>query len=392
MRIGIVVDNEFDHDVRVRSQHKLLKESFNEVFVLCFDHGTEGLMKEDSIFRVKMSRKRKNMLYGVQNTYDGYGMLWKRAIRMFVSQLQLDVVHVHDLYMGLPAKLALKGLDCKLILDLHENYPETVASQTWAIKGWKKFLAKPGKWKQKEKKYLLGADKIVVLSDHFKGELTERYPIEDERFVVFPNVPTLEQYDQVEHSMPDGPLTLAYYGGIGVRRGVFEVMEALINDPRLTEVRLKLIGPVDGNDRTRFDHLLAQLGKRCEHVLWIDNRELGNAIRDAHVCLSPIYKNKQHESGVANKVFQYMMFGKPLIVSNCAPQQKVVEDAQCGWVFEDRNEESLIAVIHNVAQLSNVDLSAVGKRGHKAVMDHYNMNFYGSRLTEAYLELASKPS
>ena len=42
-------------------------------------------------------------------------------------------------------------------------------------------------------------------------------------------------------------------------------------------------------------------------------------------------KNEQHESGVANKIFQYMWAGKPLIVSNCLPQQRMQSRQSWHW-------------------------------------------------------------
>jgi glycosyltransferase involved in cell wall biosynthesis len=385
MRIGVVVDNEFDHDVRVKAQHLILSQAFGEVPVLCYDFGVKELDGASYIHRFKKSRGWRNRWFGLQNSLDLYARFWGAEIARFVREQDLDVIHVHDLYMAKAAKKGTKGTKCKIVLDLHENYPATVLTQTWATTGLKARLARPRRWKKKERSFLAKADHIVTLSDAFAQQLATEYQLDKAIFTTIPNVPNLESYDlpEVEFAV-DKPLTLCYYGGVAERRGVLWLMDEFMSQNLTGRFKLKIIGPVDGADSARFHELLGRLGDSCEYVPWIENRKLLENISDTHVGLCPIDKNEQHESGVANKVFQYMMCGLPVLVSNCRPQQDVIEEHDCGWVYEARNSDSLLKALAAIEQTSMSDLSGLGENGRTAVNTSLNSSRISATLLSIY--------
>jgi len=59
MRIGIVVDNEFNQDIRVRNEALALQKDGHEVFILCFDFGSQYGKEYQGlkIYRWKLNKK-----------------------------------------------------------------------------------------------------------------------------------------------------------------------------------------------------------------------------------------------------------------------------------------------------------------------------------------------
>jgi len=106
---------------------------------------------------------------------------------------------------------------------------------------------------------------------------------------------------------------------------------------------LLLIGPVDKIEKEMFFEAISspEIKNSIIHYEWKDISLLPSFISVSDICLSPIVKNDQHESGVANKIFQYMLFERPLIVSNCKPQSIIVEEEQCGVVFNSEDSVDL---------------------------------------------------
>ena len=94
-------------------------------------------------------------------------------------------------------------------------------------------------------------------------------------------------------------------------------------------------------------------------------------------------KNEQHESGIANKVFQYMLFERPAVVSNCIPQQKIIEEENCGLVYESNNEKDLAKKIIQLYENPNL-CKQMGKNGKKAVLEKYNWENTSKNLIELY--------
>ena len=57
----------------------------------------------------------------------------------------------------------------------------------------------------------------------------------------------------------------------------------------------------------------------------------------AHLGISPLHRNIHHDTTYANKLFQYISFGVPVICSNSTAQSELISNYKCGKVFEERN-------------------------------------------------------
>jgi len=154
---------------------------------------------------------------------------------------------------------------------------------------------------------------------------------------------------------------------------------------KIPNIHLLLIGPVDGHEKIDFENYLndPSLNGKITHFPWKDISEFPSYTTVSDVCLSPIFKNEQHESGVANKIFQYMLFSKPLIVSDCIPQIEIVEGSTCGIVFKSNDANNLaekITILHQNPELR----SEMGENGKKAVINKYDLVIWGKELEKLY--------
>ncbi|MEA3503959.1 MAG: glycosyltransferase family 4 protein, partial [Bacteroidota bacterium] len=321
---------------------------------------------------------------------------WTNRIDEFVSDFKIDTLHVHDLYMAKSGGAVKQKHDIKLVVDLHENYPAAVYGYKWAVKFPNCLFTMPWKWASFEKKYLKYADKIVVLSENFKKSLAEKYSyLKENQFAIYSNVPDIDRllsYPIDKNILPKkkDEKIIFYFGFIAARRGVFTAFEALrLLLKRGVKVRLVVIGPVDKAEKSRFDKYLndAELKQSITFFSWKDLSDLPSLVVASDVCVSPIVKNAQHESGVANKVFQYMLFERPIVVSDCKPQVDVVNEANCGAVFESENIVNLADVLQKI--ISNPEESKkMGERGRKLIFEKYNLKLMGQNLVEMYSSLS----
>jgi glycosyltransferase involved in cell wall biosynthesis len=293
------------------------------------------------------------------------------------------------------ARAAYKGIlksgrKITLILDLHENYPFTVTTYNWTKGFFRRLISRPEAWKIKEYEYMRYADRIIVLSNDFRDFLLKKYPdLSAESFVVLPNVPDLSQPEYNNGNVATNPFkhdfpVLFYYGVIAERRGIFEALEvfiSLVNEGY--KVNLLLIGPVDKKDKTFFSQFtgLDQITDRIHYIPWIDSEEFPAYLSISDICLAPFHKNPQHESGVANKIYDYMLGGKPIVASNCRPQQTLLEKHNCGLIFENTTEfhDAIIRLLNNKELREEM-----GKNGRNAVMKKYNTDIEKDNLIFLY--------
>ncbi|MBJ7881891.1 glycosyltransferase family 4 protein [Gelidibacter salicanalis] len=374
MKIGVVVDNEFDHDHRVQKEIRLLQQEGHSISVLCFDFKkTYKTYPNLIVERVRIPRKVRDLLVLLSTNFNFYEALWQKHITTFISKHKLDALHVHDLYL---AKAASKGIqhsqhDIPLTLDLHENYPAAINSYEWAIKGWRKYVVQPQKWYHKEGDYLKYADHLIVLSDSFKQDLTQRFPfLESNTIYVHPNMPDFESYQAFEKTdyavAFDSDLpTLFYFGVVAKRRGIMDVLPWIIELlEEGTQFHTLIIGPTDKADKSRFQSFIDHpvLKDYITYIPWADVKYLPAYLKKISIGLAPFQVNAQHDSGVANKLFQYMYGEIPILATKCKAQQQLIESSASGLLYSTK-EEFKQAVHELITSKSlRAELGANGKK------------------------------
>ena len=390
--VGIVLDKEFYSDIRVRKEAEILVKNGFNVFVLCysFKNYNYSIVKPIEVTSIKQSKKVKNILFFLFQRLPIYEYLWSKKIRQFILKNSIDTIHAHDLYMSKCAHKAIKSSKKKveLILDLHENYPVAVNSHNWT-KGLKRgFLANTSVWFKKEKEYLSYADKIIVLSDNYKKSLVERYDfLKPENIFPFDNSIDLikfESYPIKTKPKTNNRITLFYFGIIGQRRGIFTLLSVF---QKALEMGLKIdllfIGPIDKSDKKSFVKLITKpsLKDYVNYIPWIDLSELPSYLYNIDICVCPLVKNAQHESGIANKIFQYLFGAKPIIASNCLPQQQLIERYNCGLVYD--NEEEFLASIEILVKDKSLR-KKMGENGKKMLYHNYDNKKQNNTLTQIF--------
>ena len=399
MNIGIVVDNEFYNDIRVNNECKIIATE-HKLNILCFDFGINEYKIDTaySFTKIKIKRKYKDIMYAIMNTVDLYSRFWAKHIQKFVLDNNIDILHVHDLYMSKAAHMALEGLAVKFVLDLHENYPIAVEGYKWMNKFPNSLIIKPNSWKKKEGEYLAYPDKIIVLSDWFKEKLTKKYDfLKESQFEIYPNIPNINEmlsYD-IKPNILDkkkDDFILFYFGGISKRRGIFVVFDAMrVLIKKYPNIKFLLIGPIDKNEKAEFMNVINSTVLKNNIIFyeWKDIQLLPSYILASDICLSPIEKNDQHESGIANKVYQYMLLERPVLVSDCKPQADLVAGEKAGLVHKWNSVDDFVEKIENL--YNNPELrKQMGENGKKAILEKYSTNKFGVNILKAYKDILEK--
>jgi len=400
LTIGMVVDNEFYGDPRVYNEAKVLVQAGYCVKVLCLNFGKypdREMVDGIELVRVRMVKKTKKRISALMMTLPLYRWFWRKAISAFIISEKIDVLHAHDLYMARSAREGINHKSVPLVVDLHENYPAAIMGYNWAIRFPARWIVRPWRWKRQEGSYLQMADRLILISEDFKKDVLKRFPLLPEKnLIVYPNVPDLDELlaYPIDPQIIDkqGRFLVFYFGGIAERRGIFTCFESLkLLVKKYPSITLLLIGPVDNADQERFNQYLNDplIKENVIYYAWKDISLLPSYITISDICLSPLVKNPQHESGIANKVFQYMLFERPVIVSDCLPQQEVIEKEACGLVFANENAEDLaskIEALYNNPAL----LKEMGTNGREAALTKYHVGAFRKNLEGLYSQFRNK--
>jgi len=342
MRIGMMMKWKIPPpNVRAQNEAGTLAAEGHEVHFLI--ERRRGEPREETVgdlhvFRgVRMGRPRE-IWHRYTFNFTFRDPLWTAAIERFVRERGIEVLHVNDLPLLKEAVRAGRRFRLPVVADLHENYPAGL--QVWYTNRLKKMtIYNFGRWSRYERAILPEADAIIVVIDEAKDRLV-KLGIPADKIHVVPNT--------VAQAMSDVPVdgriaarlrdrfVVSYIGGFAPHRGLDTVVRAIpLARDKVPNLKLVLVG--DGNTayRMSIERLARELGciDLIEMTGWQRQDAIWSYIEASAVCLVPHARNPHTDTTIPNKIFQYLMRERPVIVSDCPPLARIVAETGGGLVF-----------------------------------------------------------
>ena len=342
----MILDSTYPDDARVTNECAELLKNKHEIhlFCLCFK---KPFVKNEVINQINVHRyhcsKLTYKLSALANDIGLYGVILKKKIKDFVENSDVEVLHVHDIQIAKAAISVSKRFGIKYNIDLHENRPEIMKYYKHVNSFLGKIFISPLRWKKAEERFAKKANKIVVVTENAKQELLSRVKIDQKKIVVYPNTVRDDFYknkkiDKVLEKQYSKNFVITYVGNTSERRGLLTVIESLKTLRKtIPNIKLLIIG------KSSFDYVLKKEIKKydveelVDFIGWVKENEIPNYLSISKLGLSPLHRNIHHDTTYANKIFQYISFGCPIVSSNVTAQSELVKKYNIGVVFEDRN-------------------------------------------------------
>ena len=326
---------------------------------------------------------------------------WIEHLENFIKRYSPDLLHVHDLYL-LPTTLrASRRHGLPVIADLHENLPAARRAYRSAQKPLQRLISaiiyNYHLWRWHEARALRKCAKCIVVVPEAAQRLY-KYGIPKGKVVIVSNTED-ETTFQIK---PDGidpeivsrfssHWTVSYIGGQGPHRGLDTTIRAIPQAAKEIPNLLLIIVGVDKNNCNRLMDLIKRNGAAnwVDVIEWQPFDRIKSFISASQVCLVP-HNNFEHtQTTVPHKLFQYMICGKPVIVSDCKPLSRIVNEAQCGLVFKAGHSTDLakkLVKLYNEPQLSG----KMGANGMSSALGPYAWRHDAKRLTDMYIGLSTE--
>ena len=90
------------------------------------------------------------------------------------------------------------------------------------------------------------------------------------------------------------------------------------------------------------------------------------------------------ESQYPYKLSYYLAAGRPIIASDVSDQRLIIEQAQCGLIFDPTRPETLVASIIKLANFSQAERQSLGQNGRRFAESHLSLEKLGTSLVEIY--------
>jgi glycosyltransferase involved in cell wall biosynthesis len=283
-----------------------------------------------------------------------------------------DVIYVYNLVTLAPTAFLIRFFfRCKVILDVQDLWPESVAnSRMLGCLAMLNLLNGICGWVYRK------ADQLVVLSPGFKQELVNRGVAPDKVEVIYnwcdessiqTDVSPTDSTKPLEFS---GKFVVLFAGTMGIAQGLDTVLDcARLSRETLPNVLFVLIG--GGVDRPRLQQRAEEIG--LDNVTFLPLRPMETmgeifALADAlivHLKDDPLFRIT-----IPSKTQAYLYMGKPIIMAVRGDAAALVDQAGAGYLCEPDNPLAMLGAVKSLHDTSESERRRMGDAGHCYYMQH----------------------
>lgn len=287
-----------------------------------------------------------------------------------------DWVHFHDgIFLPFALLLALKG--CKVIYDVHEDYPKQVMSSRFPWLG-KKLWSYSIAFME-----LLGRCLFKSICAATPA-IAERFPAKKTSLVQ--NFPLLEELQAPPEANrlseePNPQNKAIFLGGLNLIRGAIEMAEAVALANEKIPVKLLIAGNFSP---ASLEAVVKQNAMgQIETAGFVDRITAAQLLAESKMGLVVFHPEPNHIKAQPNKLFEYMSAGIPVIASDFPLWRQIVENAGCGLLVDPMAPKAIADAM--VWLLENPESAAeMGRAGRRAVEQQYNWEVEEQKLLQLY--------
>lgn len=296
--------------------------------------------------------------------------------------LHADVYHIHDPEL-LPVGILLKIRGHHVVYDAHEDYALQMRSKAWIPTSLRPLVS--GAARIVERIAAAAFDAVVVATPPIGRSFPEG------RTWIVQNYPDPREL-QLAASQPyeDRPDLAVYLGGLADVRGAREMVEAIGMVPERLAVRLGLAG--EFYPSSLRDELAELPGwARVDHFGTLPREGVDRLLADARVGIVVLRPLPNYVESYPTKLFEYMLAGMPVVVSNFALWRKMVVETKCGLAVDPSDPRQLADALTWLFE-HREQAAEMGRRGRELVRERYSWEREAAKLLRLYGSLERNPS
>ena len=331
--------------------------------------------------------------------YEGNGLARAKTMFEFCGKLSLnagnivrsfrpDVVISSSTYPldTYPAQRIAKIAGCRYIHEAHDLWPLTL-TEIGGMDPRNPFVVLLG---AAEREAYSGADKVVSLFPDAYKHMLEHGLQSREKFVYLPNGIVTGDWEDAEKAPEEhtkligdlkkqGRFVVMYLGG----HAISNALDVLLDGAALTEKDNNAAYVLVGKGVEK-DRLMERAAKEnLSNVFFlppVSKRQVPSVLREADALYVGAARSSLYRFGVSlNKVYDYMMAGRPIIYGVEASNNDVA-DAGCGITIKPDDPAALAEAVKELLRMDPEDRDAMGARGHESVINNYDYSIIAEKF------------
>jgi glycosyltransferase involved in cell wall biosynthesis len=391
MNIGIVYQDQYPWDIRIEKFIQAFSETGYGVHVISRNRDRLPTKESlgQSIFVHRLYGGRLAFLRHFINFPAFISPFWLHKVLQVVRREKIGLLLVRDLPLSPTAVVAGRIAGIPVLMDMAEDYPAMILD-TWTFRGPRPIdylVRNPRFLRWLESRVVNAVDGIFVVSEPSHSRV-ERLVRKTVPIWVVSNTPRFESHQTLfEHPTLRAMrgfngLKILYVGGLEDSRGLDVVIEA-VRELRQSGINILfiIVGKGHSEDRLKAKAERYNIKKNILFSGFIDHKYVPSLIENADVCIVPHYATAHTNTTIPNKIFDYMIHSKPILVTQARTLKVIAEENKCGFVYTDKDFQELAALITKL--MDPALRQRMGRAGYEVVRKTFNWEKDRSILLEA---------
>lgn len=378
----MILDTSFPPDIRVEKEARTLIREGYEVHLLCIGEKNQTEIVRGIVvhrFVIDKSSIFKRILHTRPLINIFHINYWVKKLCKLHKKENFSVFHCHDLTTAPYTLLAGKKANIPVILDMHENYPEAQRTYRSLHKKTTSILTIISYWLNRiiEKICISQSFHVFTVVKERKKQLVSQ-GFDESKISILSNTVDIKHILRfpIDHDLSKrykDKFVITYIGGFGPHRGLETLIQSIpLINKKISNLCLLLVGgKIPEINRLKILCEELKIDNFVEFIGWINFPKIPSYINISKICIIPHIKSGHTDTTLPHKLFQYMLFSKPVIATDCLPLKRIIQKCKCGIIVKSGDSKSIAQAIFTIFNDSKL-ATKLGKNGKKAILEEYN--------------------
>jgi glycosyltransferase involved in cell wall biosynthesis len=298
--------------------------------------------------------------------------VWKKIIDKIIREIKPDIIMPREIMLAEACGKAGKKYDIPVIMDMAENYPA-------AMKDWKKYrksviskliVHKLNIPEKVEKKSVKLMDGIITVCHEQNVRLSNQYNLNLDNIQVVHNTPEMDTFHNIKKKEIQDKLIFGHHGYTSAEKSLLKFLKGFVLAVDTNkDIFFQIAGDGESLDELKETAFKSLHSDRINFIGKYDFKDMPGIINEFDIGVIPYQYSDFNNTTIHNKIFDFFAMGKPVLVSETEPFNRLISETNAGITVNCENINEISKAILNIR---NLDLDEMGNNGRKAFETKYN--------------------
>ena len=176
------------------------------------------------------------------------------------------------------------------------------------------------------------------------------------------------------------PFIITFTGTINIKKENLDILFEAISIVN-SNIKLHLYGSIDNYNHNKLNELIRKfsLNNRVHYIGFVNQNELKDIFNKSHLLILPRGNIKQNQYGFSTKLSEYLVSGRPILVTNVSDNGKYIVDMVNGFIIEPDSLNAFVSKIEFIYSNYN-KFYTLPKNAINTVKKNFDYKLYTEKL------------